>query len=161
RKCRIIRSSKSRNAVAPRPATTPTSGLQTATRPAPGVAQRPASRFSPRDSQPGPPRCPSAESGPAMKPRPPCCRPSLSREEIWEGVDRPTLDPVLAFEIGQVVEVVLGCARFGSRPFLEPGMPRHQAANHAEVLLHVRGHPQLAPRQERALDVGNQRLRKD
>ena len=33
-----MRSSRSRKAVAPRPATNPTSGLQRATRPAPGVA---------------------------------------------------------------------------------------------------------------------------
>ena len=45
---RFIASSASKKPTAPSPATKPTSGLHTTTRPAPGVAQRVASRFKSR-----------------------------------------------------------------------------------------------------------------
>ncbi len=45
-------------------------------------------------------------------------------EAIFHPMDRPSLDPVLALEVGQVVEVVFGGLQLGGRLFPEPGMSR-------------------------------------
>src|SRR4051794_51301 len=110
---RTMRSSRSRKAVAPRPATNPTSGLQRATRPAPGVAQRAASRWNDRRRNGRTPRGRGGRSGPAIGLLSGALPTKASRQAIMHAVDRPALDPVLALEVGQIIEVILGFLRLG------------------------------------------------
>ena len=71
-------------------------------------------------------------------------------------VDRSTLDAVLALEVRQVIEVVLGRLRLGPFLGLEPGVRGDQFEDHAVILLDVGGDPEVAARDERPLHVGNE-----
>ena len=63
--------------------------------------------------------------------------------------DGPALDPELALEVGQVIEVVLGLLDFAAAAARRAAAGRRQRADHAEVLLDVGGHVKLSARLER------------
>ena len=83
------------------------------------------------------------------------------RKPVKCPLDRPAFDAILPLEVGQIIEFVLGGPRDRAPVLPGTGDARPQIADHAEVLFHVGGDVKLAPRLERAFDVGHQRLGED
>ena len=84
------------------------------------------------------------------------------RQPVMRPVDRPAFDPVLALEVGQVIEVVLGLLRLGERLLLEPGVRGHQARGSRRSIPRRRWRPGGRRRaSSAALDVGDERLGED
>ena len=80
---------------------------------------------------------------------------------ITDPVDRPTLDPVLPLEVGQVVLLVLGFTGDGFGLDLESGMRRHQGLDDAEILLDVRDDVEVGAGDEGPFEAEDERLGED
>ena len=75
-------------------------------------------------------------------------------------VDGPAFEAVLALEVGEVIEVVRGQLGLGEGLRLEASMGSDEFLDDPEILLDIRGDPQIAPGREGALDLGQQWLAK-